>query len=107
GGGMGVPRGGFGREGGAVAANVPAPAAAGSAFAYPSAACRNTPATRSARAPRARWRGLCSFGRSFGNSQPPQRALEILAHLRERQRQGGAPSDQHIVMAARKTSCGR
>src|SRR4029450_3624423 len=90
----------------AAAANAPAPAAAvGSASACPSAARRNSPATRSERAQTARWRGLCSFGRSFGNS--PQRALEILRYLLERQRQGGAPSDQHIIMAAGKTSCGR
>ena len=59
-------------------------------------------AIRSGPAPRARWRGAYSSGRSSGSSQPPQRALEILGDLLERQRQRGAPSDQHIVMAGRQ-----
>src|SRR3954447_23766896 len=92
-----------------MVARVPALAAvaAGSASASPSAGCRSRSATRSARARTARWPGLCSSDRSFWNPQPPQRALEILGDLVKWQRQGGAPSDQHIVMPGGKASCGR
>jgi hypothetical protein len=50
---------------------------------------------------------LCSFGHSSVNSQPLQRAPKIVGDLLERQRERRPPSNQHIVIACRKTSCSR
>src|SRR5262249_15587675 len=83
-----------------ASARSPAAAVAGAASASPLAVRRNRSAIQSGRARRAQWQEWYSFDRSSGNPQPPQRALEILGDLLEWQRQGGAPSDQHIIMAA-------
>jgi hypothetical protein len=39
----------------------------------------------------------------FFAMHPPQRAIEVLPNLLERQRERGAPSDQHIIMSRLET----
>ena len=77
---------------------------------------RKRSAIRSARWPTARWRAACSSGRSSHRpvlrpppgvarwrSMRPQRVAEVFDHVVELPAQGGAPSNQHVVVARAQT----